>query len=175
MRARFAIVNFGVFSHPKLPGVSAASPVQSFRGHMFHTSRWDYGYTGGSSAAPLHKLHDKRVAIIGTGATAVQVVPHLGKWSKQLFVFQRTPSTIDVRNNFHTTPDYAQKFFSRKGWQRERMMNFVLNTETGNRDGLVDLVDDGWTKATHNRLLLTPVWCNVNTYSSLYSKDIKHV
>mgnify|MGYP006095178601 CR=1 FL=1 len=143
MKAQFVIVNFGVFSHPKLP---AAPGIRKFKGHMFHTSRWDYEYTGGSSSTPLHKLANKRVAIIGTGATAVQVVPHLGKYSGQLFVFQRTPSTIDVRNNFFTTPEYAARYMGKKGWQRERQMNFIYNTEQPNPD-LVDLVDDGWTNA----------------------------
>ena len=117
MKAKFVTVNFGVFSHPKLPAVPG---VQEFEGTMMHTSRWDYDVTGGSSAGNLHKLKDKTVGIIvtatvslprpaqkpkeaaapqGTGATAVQIIPHLGAHAKQLHVFQRTPSTIDVRNN----------------------------------------------------------------------------
>jgi cation diffusion facilitator CzcD-associated flavoprotein CzcO len=143
MKAQFIIVNFGVFSHPKLP---AAPGIQNFKGHMFHTSRWDYEYTGGSPSSPLEKLGNKRVAIIGTGATAVQVVPHLGKYSGKLFVFQRTPSTIDVRNNFHTTPEYAARHMGRKGWQKERQMNFIYNTEQP-KSNLIDLVNDGWTNA----------------------------
>jgi thioredoxin reductase len=143
MRAKFAVCNFGVFSHPKLPAVPG---VPEFEGVMMHTSRWDYSVTGGSSAGGLSNLKDKRVAIIGTGATAVQVIPHLGEAAKELYVFQRTPSTIDVRNNFHTTEDYAAKNLSKPGWQRERFLNFMWNTE-GPQDGLEDLVSDGWTHA----------------------------
>ena len=96
IQAKYIICNFGVFSHPKLPGVPG---VETFQGKMMHTSRWDYEYTGGSSNQPMSNLSNKRVAIIGTGATAVQVVPHLATSAQKLFVFQRTPSTIDVRNN----------------------------------------------------------------------------
>ena len=86
---------------PKLPGVPS---IESFKGHTFHTSRWDYAYTGGSAEGGLSELMDKRVAIIGTGATAVQCIPHLGASAKALYVFQRTPSSIDVRNNRPTDP-----------------------------------------------------------------------
>merc|ERR1719247_1024743 len=121
IRAKFVIVNFGVFSQPKLPAVPG---VSDFEGHMWHTSRWDYAYTGGSSAGGLTKLADKRVGIVGTGATAVQAIPHLGAHAGHLYVFQRTPSTINVRNNHHTTPEFASNFMSKKGWQKERMENF---------------------------------------------------
>ncbi len=66
----------GPLNRPKLPGIPG---IDSFKGHTFHTSRWDYGYTGGDTNGNLHKLADKRVAIIGTGATAVQCVPTLAK------------------------------------------------------------------------------------------------
>src|SRR5690606_11425580 len=95
-RARFVIGATGPAVGarlPRLPGIDA------FAGKMFHTSRWDYAYTGGDTTGGLHKLGDKRVAIIGTGATAIQVVPHVGKSAKHLYVFQRTPSSVDVRNN----------------------------------------------------------------------------
>merc|ERR1719326_1040082 len=137
IKAQFAIVNFGFFSHPKLPAVPG---VAEFEGKMWHTSRWDYTYTGGSSAGGLTKLADKVVGIVGTGATAVQAIPHLGAHAKQLFVFQRTPSTINVRNNHHTTPEFAKEFLSKKGWQRNRMENFraMFDGEAGPDD--VDLV-----------------------------------
>ena len=89
---------------PKLPGIPG---IERFKGHSFHTSRWDYDYTGGDpSGAPLTKLADKRVAIIGTGATAVQCVPHLARACKALYVFQRTPSSVDVRGNVPIDPDW---------------------------------------------------------------------
>ena len=85
-----------MYSKPELPGIPA---IETFEGHCFHTSRWDYEYTGGSSLGGLTKLADKKVGIIGTGATAVQCIPYLGETAGHLYVFQRTPSSVDVRNN----------------------------------------------------------------------------
>ncbi|MGB2238846.1 MAG: flavin-containing monooxygenase, partial [Pseudomonadales bacterium] len=117
--------------------------INDFKGHTFHTSRWDYGYTGGDSNGGLTHLADKRVAVIGTGATAVQCVPHLGAAAKALYVFQRTPSSIDVRNNQPTDPDWMSN--QPTGWQDNRRKNFE-SIMTG---AVVseDLVADGWTEA----------------------------
>src|SRR5690606_6947077 len=97
LTARFVGLGTGPLRAPQQPG----SPgTETFRGHSFHTSRWDYAYTGGDDqGAPMDRLADQRVAIIGTGATAVQVVPHLGRDAAELYVFQRTPSSVDVRDN----------------------------------------------------------------------------
>ena len=146
MRARFVIMANGPLHRPKLPGIPG---VESFTGHSFHTSRWDYEYTGGSSNGGLTKLADKRVGIIGTGATAVQCVPHLGEHAKQLFVFQRTPSSIDVRNNRPTDPEWAESL--EPGWQQERMDNFNALVSGGFAE--VDLVNDGWTDIIGNLLI----------------------
>ena len=94
----------GPLNRPKLPGIPG---INEFKGYTFHTSRWDYGYTGGDSTGDLTELADKRVGIIGTGATAIQCIPHLGESAKQLYVFQRTPSSVDVRNNRETDPEWA--------------------------------------------------------------------
>merc|ERR1711959_872735 len=144
-RARFCMTNFGTFTHPKLP---AAPGIEDFEGHMWHTSRWDYAFTGGSSRGGLIKLADKRVGIIGTGATAIQAIPHLGAHSKHLYVFQRTPSTMDVRNNHHTTPEFAKEFLSKPGWQKERMRNFGSFLDGTATPETPNLVNDGWTGAT---------------------------
>jgi cyclohexanone monooxygenase len=138
MTARFLIMGNGPLHRPKLPGIPG---IESFAGHTFHTSRWDYDYTGGDSKGDLIGLRDKRVAIIGTGATAVQIVPHVAEAAAQLYVFQRTPSSIDVRANRSTDPDWAADL--RAGWQRERMENFTLLTSGGFAEQ--DLVMDGWT------------------------------
>ncbi len=147
LKARFVVMANGPLHRPKLPGIPG---VESFKGHSFHTSRWDYEYTGGDSNGGLTGLKDKRVAIIGTGATAVQCVPHLGEWAKELFVFQRTPSSIDVRNNRPTDPDWAASL--QPGWQQERMDNFNVLVSGGFADK--DLVQDGWTDIIGNILLL---------------------
>jgi len=141
--AQYVAMANGPLSRPKLPGIPG---INDFAGHTFHTSRWDYGYTGGSSEGGLIGLADKRVGIIGTGATAIQCVPHLGEWAKQLYVFQRTPSSVDVRNNAPTDPEWAASL--KPGWQKERRDNF--NTLVSGGDADVDLVHDGWTDIFRN-------------------------
>ncbi len=140
-RARFVITSSGTLTQPKLPGIPG---IETFRGHTFHTSRWDYGYTGGSADGGLSGLADKRVAVVGTGATGLQVIPHVGEDAKELVVFQRTPSTVDVRGNAPTDPVWAASL--EPGWQRKRMDNFlaVLAGEPVEES----LVQDGWTATT---------------------------
>ena len=138
MKARFVVMANGPLHRPKLPGIAG---VETFKGHSFHTSRWDYHYTGGDCHGGLTGLKDKRVGIIGTGATAVQCVPHLGAAAKELYVFQRTPSSIDVRNDKPTDPDWARSL--EPGWQQKRMDNFNALVSGVPQD--VDLVSDGWT------------------------------
>jgi cation diffusion facilitator CzcD-associated flavoprotein CzcO len=139
MRARFVAMGTGPLHRPKLPGIPG---IDTFAGQAFHTSRWDYAHTGGDpSGAPMERLADERVGIIGTGATAVQCIPHLAASAGELFVFQRTPSSIDVRNNH---PIDAEWFASlQPGWQREWLINFTTLQTGGFTD--VDLVQDGWT------------------------------
>ena len=143
MRARYVAMANGPLSRPKLPGIPG---INDYRGHTFHTSRWDYAYTGGDSYGNLTNLKDKRVGIIGTGATAVQCIPHLGEWAKELYVFQRTPSSIDVRNNRATDADWAANL--KPGWQQERMDNFNILVSGGDQE--VDLINDGWTDIFRN-------------------------
>ncbi|HZZ90130.1 MAG TPA: NAD(P)/FAD-dependent oxidoreductase, partial [Caulobacteraceae bacterium] len=138
MKARIVVMSNGPLNRPKLPGIPG---IDSYKGHSFHTSRWDYGYTGGDSYGNLDKLADKKVAIIGTGATAIQCVPHLGKAAKHLYVFQRTPSSVDLRGNKPTDRDWAASL--EPGWQKRRMENFNTLVSGGAQDE--DLVSDGWT------------------------------
>lgn len=147
MKARFVVMANGPLHRPKLPGIPG---VESFKGHTFHTSRWDYGYTGGDSNGGLTGLAGKRVGIIGTGATAVQCVPHLAEGAGELFVFQRTPSSIDVRNNHPTDPEWARSL--QPGWQQARMDNF--NTLVSGGFAEEDLVNDGWTDIIGNIALI---------------------
>ena len=143
MKARYVVMSNGPLNRPKLPGIPG---IDSFKGHSFHTSRWDYGYTGGSTEGGLDKLADKRVAIIGTGATAVQCVSHLGRHARQLYVFQRTPSSVDLRGNAPTDPEWAKSLTP--GWQKRRMDNFNILVNGGQQDE--DLVSDGWTDIIRN-------------------------
>jgi cyclohexanone monooxygenase len=143
IRARFVVMANGPLHRPKLPGIPG---IEEFEGHTFHTSRWDYEYTGGDQNGGLDKLGDKVVGIIGTGATAVQCVPHLGETAKQLYVFQRTPSSIDVRGDRPTDPEWAQSLTP--GWHQHRMENFNTLVSGGWADE--DLVNDGWTDIIRN-------------------------
>jgi cyclohexanone monooxygenase len=143
--ATLVTVSPGSLTRPKLPGIPG---INEFRGHTFHTSRWDYGYTGGDESGGLTGLQDKRVGIIGTGATGLQCIPHLGRSAQQLYVFQRTPSTVGERGNRPTDPAWAASLAP--GWQRERMENFTRVTCGVEMD--LDLTDDGWTR---NALELT--------------------
>jgi cation diffusion facilitator CzcD-associated flavoprotein CzcO len=139
IRARFVAMGTGPLHRPKLPGIPG---IETFAGHTFHTSRWDYEYTGGDyEGAPMTNLADKRVGIIGTGATAVQCIPHLARDAKELFVFQRTPSSIDVRNNHPIDPQWFASL--KPGWQQEWLTNFATLQTGGFADE--DLVKDGWT------------------------------
>ncbi|MGC1469708.1 MAG: NAD(P)/FAD-dependent oxidoreductase [Sphingorhabdus sp.] len=139
--AQFVGLGTGPLHVAKLPGIAG---IENFKGHSFHTSRWDYGYTGGSpEGAPMTNLADKRVAIIGTGATSVQAVPHLSRDAKELFVFQRTPSSVDARNNGPIDPDWFDQI-SEPGWQYKWLENFAAHF-SGIGIPEVDLVADGWT------------------------------
>jgi cation diffusion facilitator CzcD-associated flavoprotein CzcO len=120
MRAQFVICANGTLAKPKL---STIKGMTSFAGHSFHTSRWDYDYTG----VDLENLKDKVVGIIGTGASAVQIVPELAKNAKQLYVFQRTPSSIDVREDWPTDPNWARKL--EPGWQATRRAKVLAVVE----------------------------------------------
>ena len=143
MRAQFVIMCNGPFNRPKLPGIPG---ISTFKGHTFHTSRWDYEYTGGNVDGNLENLQDKKVGIIGTGASSIQCIPHLGTSAKELYVFQRTPSSIDRRDNRPTDPEWASSL--QPGWQKERMDNF--NAITSGRLVEKDLVMDGWTEIITN-------------------------
>ena len=135
---RFVVSCAGLLSTPKLAKIPG---IDSFEGHSFHTSRWDYGYTGGDATGNLTNLKDKVVGIIGTGSTGIQAIPHLGEWAKRLYVFQRTPSTIDPRGNHPTDHDWAKSL--KPGWQLERRNNFASILAGGHEPE--DMVDDGWT------------------------------
>ena len=140
LTAQFVVLGTGPLSVPKLPGIPG---ITSFRGRSFHTSRWDWDYTGGDPAgAPMSKLAGKRVGVIGTGATAVQCVPHLARDAGELYVFQRTPSSVDVRDNRPIDPDWFAGVAT-PGWQQRWLENFTANQAGGQAD--VDLVQDGWT------------------------------
>jgi len=155
--AKYLGIGTGPLHIAKLPGIPG---IEAFKGKSFHTSRWDYEYTGGNAdGAPMDRLADKRVAVIGTGATGVQCIPQVAKTARQLFVFQRTPSSVDVRGNHPIDPEWF-KSVAKPGWQKRWMDNFVENT--GGGLPTEDLINDGWTdisrRIREKALKGTPLW-----------------
>ena len=154
IRARFLCMASGILSRPKLPGIPGAA---SFKGHTFHTSRWDYDYTKGNTMGGLTGLADKRVAIIGTGASAVQAIPYLGEACQQLYVVQRTPAAVDDRENVPTDPDWWNKL--EPGWWEKRALNFEGFVNSIPQEE--DLIKDGWTRN----------WSKMT--AAMYAPDVK--
>lgn len=146
IKARFVIMANGVLNMPKLPDIEG---MEKFRGKLFHTSRWDYDYTGGSHGDPkLDKLADKKVALVGTGATAIQAVPALARHCQHLYVVQRTPSCVDARPNPSTDAGWVKSL--KPGWQAERQANFHKGAMEAFGPDDVDMVCDFWTEISRN-------------------------
>ena len=139
IRAKFVTLGSGPLNRPKLPGITG---IETFKGKAFHTSRWDYGYTLGDETGGLVGLKDKRVAIIGTGATAVQAITALGESCEHLYVVQRTPAAVEARNNNATDQGWWETW-RHPGWWESRARNFD-GFSAGEIQG-EDLVADGWT------------------------------
>jgi len=116
IRARYVILANGILTTPKLARIEG---MESFKGQTFHTSRWDYNIS----------LEGKRVGIIGTGATAVQVIPEIAKVVKELHVFQRTPSSIDVRDQRATTQEERDTWATEPNWSKNRRKRFDMISE----------------------------------------------
>ncbi len=135
---RWYVLAVGILNLMKLPSIPG---MDEFAGYSFHTARWDYSYTGGGPHEPMDRLGDKVVALLGTGASGIQCVPPLAEAAKHVYVFQRTPSAVGVRDNRPTDPDFRRRL--RPGWQRARMDNFQAIMMGRPVDA--DLVDDGWT------------------------------
>lgn len=120
MSAQFVICANGTLSKPKLSKIDG---MDRFKGHSFHSSRFDYAYTG----PDLSNLKDKVVGIIGTGASAVQIIPRIARAAKELYVFQRTPSAIDIRDDIPTPKEWADSL--KPGWQTERLLRHIKGPE----------------------------------------------
>ena len=145
IRARHVVMCQGPFNKPKLPGIPG---ITDFQGHTFHTARWDYSYTGGDMGGGLDGLAGKKVAVIGTGASGIQVIPHIARSAEHLYVFQRTPSYIDERGDVPTDPEWVKTL--KPGWQKERQRNFHTAAFEAFAPGQPDLVCDGWTEVSRN-------------------------
>ncbi|KAI0880310.1 FAD/NAD(P)-binding domain-containing protein [Annulohypoxylon maeteangense] len=148
VKAEFVLLTAGLLTRPQIPRLPGAG-IDGFKGDLFHTSLWNYAITGGSSedtVPVLSKLEGKRVGIIGTGATAIQVVPYLAKHAKEVYVFQRTPSGVYARNQRATDPEEWKKVTAQPGWELERNKNFASHISGSASPGTPDLVNDEWSK-----------------------------
>lgn len=143
--AEFVLHSNAPFLIPKVPKLPGWEELCQAR-HVFHSARWDYDYTGGTQEKPdLVNLRGKRVAIIGTGATAVQIVPELAKWADHVYVVQRTPSYVGARGQVETTAEDWAKITSEKGWQRKRRIVYDAYVSMSKGAG-PDIINDGWTQ-----------------------------
>ncbi|KAI0868553.1 hypothetical protein GGS24DRAFT_481969 [Hypoxylon argillaceum] len=155
VNAEFVFLTAGVLEKPQIPKVGGVG-FAGFKGDIFHTSRWMYDVTGGSSSEAfpeLSKLAGKRVGIIGTGATAIQVVPCLAKYAKEVYVFQRTPSAVFPRGQKPTDPAAWAAIADGPGWFDRRNLNFVQAMSKCLPPGAPDLVDDAWSRQPAYRAL----------------------
>jgi cyclohexanone monooxygenase len=138
LAARFVVTQSGIFSRPQLPGIPG---IEDFKGRMFHSSRWDYEYTGGDTHGGMDKLADKRVGVVGTGATGLQVVPEVARDAGHLTVFQRTPTAVNFRDNGPTDPDWFKSL--PEGWQRAREVTF---NQIANGENVDCPIEDSWAR-----------------------------
>lgn len=147
VNADICVLAGGIFPHPQVPKISG---LKDFEGDMFHTARWDYAVTGGSSEdafSELYGFRGKHVGYIGTGATAIQAVPEVAKYAKELFVFQRTPSQVNARNQSCTDPkQWTERIATGPGWQKTRVENLAQHISRNLPEGSVDLVDDVFSR-----------------------------
>lgn len=141
IRSNFVVMAGGGQDQPRLPDLPG---FDTFEGRIFHSCRWDYDHTGGDASGNCTKLAGKRVAVVGTGASAVQAVPYIAPTVEHLYVLQRTPVVVGERLNKPTDPAWAAAL--EPGWQDRRMLNYSTLVLGGQQDE--DLVDDGWTHAT---------------------------
>ncbi len=153
LRTSYLVLATGILNLMKLPQIEG---MEDFGGASFHTARWDYDYTGGDADGGLEGLAGKSVALIGTGASGIQVLPHLAEAAEKVYVLQRTPSAVGVRGNRPTPAGLIETL--EPGWQRARMDNFqaiMLGLPVDE-----DLVDDGWTHdfARTRNMRRDPTW-----------------
>ncbi|KAK1622638.1 hypothetical protein BDP81DRAFT_507213 [Colletotrichum phormii] len=144
IQAQYAYLAAGVLTKPQVPKIPG---LLSYKGDIFHTSRWNYDVTGGSQEdQTLTNLRDKRVAIVGTAATAIGAIPTLAKFAKELYVVQRTPAYVKERGQQETDSETFKATVARKkGWQFERQINLNRHMTNAVLPGQPNLVKDGWT------------------------------
>ncbi|MFJ8025750.1 flavin-containing monooxygenase [Streptomyces sp. NPDC096311] len=142
IRARFICLGNGTLDDPSIPDVPG---LDEFQGHVFHSSRWDYDYTGGNERGGLTRLAGKRVAVVGTAASAIQFIPELAEYAEHVIVVQRTPVVVIPRNNERTDPEWFRN--QPAGWQQERIENLtaIVQSPPGSKPPAKDILNDSLT------------------------------
>lgn len=171
--ARYVYLAAGVLTRPQVPEVSG---LLSFRGPIFHTARWNYAVSGGSPKnQTLTGLKGKRVAVVGTAATSIGVIPEVAKYAGKLFVVQRTPANVKPRDQRVTDPEeFKSKIATKEGWQWERQTNFhSFLTNSAGKDQ--NLVDDAWTRApAYSALIGSPNFGIVDSSPESLARHVAH-
>ncbi len=128
LTAEVLVAAAGPLNEPKLPQIPG---LQSFQGAMFHSAEWDHE----------HSLKDERVAVIGTGASSIQLVPHIQREAQKLHLFQRTPPWI-VRHSDRRTSRFERWLYRRFPpaqrlvrtaiyWSRELVVPWLMHPRAG--------------------------------------------
>lgn len=127
----------GLFAEPRLPSIEG---LDDFEGPVMHTARWDDGVA----------LAGRRVAVIGTGASGVQVIPELAQFADCVTVFQRTPPWMVPKDDRHFSAEELARFRddpSAMSTERQRIwQEFHVNTAVAADDPLV-IGRQGYAKA----------------------------
>jgi cation diffusion facilitator CzcD-associated flavoprotein CzcO len=144
LTAQYVYLAAGVLTRPQVPRIPG---LASFEGELFHTARWNYGISGGSqSNQALTGLKGKKVAVIGTAATAIAVIPEVAKYAGKLYVIQRTPAYVKPRAQRPTRlEEFQTRVATAKGWQYQRQLNLNAWMTNSAKPGVENLVNDGWT------------------------------
>jgi len=148
----YLLTAVGLLSATRMPDIEGA---QSFRGVAFHTSRWPCDPAGGNCGQDIG-FAGKRVGIIGTGATGVQLIPQIAKTANELFVFQRSPNWCTPLRNAPLPQEEMETIRA----DRKQFLEFLKTTPVGfpympyHKDGIDDAPEE--RKAFLERLYNTP-------------------
>ncbi|ANW66522.1 monooxygenase [Mycobacterium sp. djl-10] len=156
LSCRYLITATGFLSQPKLPDIPG---ITDFAGKVVHTTDWDDAYdpTG------------DRIAVIGTGATAVQLIPELAKTAAELTVYQRTPIWVAPKLDFAIS-ERAKRLFARMPWT-QRLIRAITDTiyETMINVGVVN-----YRVPLFRRLNISAMdLCKINQFIQVRDKELR--
>ncbi|PPE75569.1 4-hydroxyacetophenone monooxygenase [Solimonas fluminis] len=121
--ARTVVMAQGPLSNARFPDMPG---IGCFEGHKIHSARWDHGYD----------FAGKRVAVIGTGASAIQIIPEMVKQAGFVKVFQRTPGWVLPRPDYGT-PDWMRALFRRAPAAQSALRQVLYGAHESMATGLI--------------------------------------